>query len=82
MGIKDFGEWKHYAFGRFKCILDLVVKNAANRNRVEHSDLMFRLLRSNARIPPASNSCMSLFPVNAMLSSGRFPGEEHFHVRV
>jgi len=51
MGIKDFGEWKHYAFGRFKCILDLVVKNAANRNRVEHSDLMFRLLRSNARIP-------------------------------
>jgi hypothetical protein len=51
MGIKDFGEWKHYAFERFKCILDLVVKNAANRNRVEHSDLMFRLLRSNARIP-------------------------------
>jgi hypothetical protein len=28
MGIRDIGEWKHYAFARFKGILDLTVKNS------------------------------------------------------
>jgi hypothetical protein len=28
MGIRDFGEWKHYAIERFKGILPLAVKNA------------------------------------------------------
>jgi len=32
MGIKDVGEWKAYAFSRFKGILDLTVINAAKTN--------------------------------------------------
>ena len=32
MGIRDVGEWKHYAFERFKGILDLTVKNSLKTN--------------------------------------------------
>jgi hypothetical protein len=28
MGIKDVGEWKHYAVQRFKGIIDLTVRNS------------------------------------------------------
>jgi hypothetical protein len=32
MGIKDVGEWKAYAFERFKGIIDLVVRNSLSTN--------------------------------------------------
>ena len=32
MGIRDTGEWKHYAMTRFKGILDLVVRNSLQTN--------------------------------------------------
>lgn len=32
MGIRDFGEWKHYAIERFRGVLNLTVKNADKTN--------------------------------------------------
>jgi len=32
MGIRDVGEWKHYAFERFRSILHLTVRNALKTN--------------------------------------------------
>ena len=32
MGIRDFGEWKHYAIERFRGILNLTVANADRTN--------------------------------------------------
>jgi hypothetical protein len=32
MGIRDLGEWKHYAFERFRSILHLKVRNSLKTN--------------------------------------------------
>jgi hypothetical protein len=32
MGIRDVGEWKHYAFERFRAILHLTVRNSLKTN--------------------------------------------------